>query len=221
MRTLILLSAMVLPWPLKRFVLNRFLGFQIARSAKIGLSWLGMRHLKMSAGSRIGHFNLFKNLDLVELGEYSEVCRFNKFTCISSRNADHYQHIAGRVTSFRMGKQSNLTMGHILDCNCPIKIGNFTTIAGYRSQFLTHSVDLAECRQDARPIEIGDFCFISTSSIILGGSVLPNRCVLAAGSVLREAFPDTGCLYAGVPAKLKKRLPKDTQYWQRKTGWIA
>src|SRR3712207_7972137 len=48
----------------------------------------------------------------------------------------------------------------------------YTTL--FRSQFLTHSIDLLENVQRSRPIKIGKFCFVGTNSVILGGSVLPR-----------------------------------------------
>ena len=49
------------------------------------------------------------------------------------------------------------TKYHHFDCTSNIHIGKFTTIAGYHSQFLTHSIDLYENRQDSNSILIGDY----------------------------------------------------------------
>ena len=145
----------------------------------------------------------------------------NLFTCVPSSNKRHYQHISDRVTEFSLGTHSNVTMRHIFDCNAPIRVGRFATIAGYRSQFLTHSVDIELCRQDAHGIVIGDYSFVGTGCILLGGATLPYRSVLAAGAVLTSGAEQSESLYAGVPAKFKKRLPTETKYWQRQQGWIA
>jgi acetyltransferase-like isoleucine patch superfamily enzyme len=221
MRTLILAVAAILPWPLKRLLLVKVLRFCIPSSAYIGLSWLDVKRLEMAPESRIGHFNVFKNLDLVQLGASSRIGRFNLFTCVPSSNAHHYSHIVGRETAFRLGRHSAITMRHLIDCNAPVTIGDFTTIAGYASQFLTHSIDLVSCRQDAKPIAIGSYCFIGTACVLLGGASLPDYSVLAACSCMRDAFENEQSLYAGVPAAFKKRLPEDTAYWVRSRGWVA
>ena len=57
----------------------------------------------------------------------------------------------------------------------------------------------------ARPIEIGDGCWIGARSVILGGVRIGAGCVVAAGSVVTRDVPDN-MLVAGVPACIKRRL---------------
>jgi acetyltransferase-like isoleucine patch superfamily enzyme len=111
-------------------------------------------------------------------------------------------------------------MRHIIDCNERVVIGRFSTIAGYRSQILTHSIDIYNCRQHAEPIKIGDFCFIGTGCILLGGAVLPSYCVLGAGSVLTSRFTSENALYAGTPAVHKKTFDDNVAYFTRSVGSV-
>jgi acetyltransferase-like isoleucine patch superfamily enzyme len=99
-------------------------------------------------------------------------------------------------------------------------VGRFTTIAGNHSQFLTHSIDIVAGRQNSEPIEIGDYCFVSTRCVILGGGRLPSQSVLAAGAVLTKAFDASFSLYGGVPARCIKELPKEARYFHRVTGFV-
>nr|WP_201723967.1 hypothetical protein [Rhodopirellula sp. SM50] len=85
---------------------------------------------------------------------------------------------------------------------------------------MTHSIDVVANRQDARPITIGDYCFIGTDSVVLGGAVLPPRSVLGAKSLLNNEYTDSQQLYAGVPAKRIKNLPDDAKYFTRETGFV-
>lgn len=213
--------SLLLPNVLKRPFLRLLLGFELHPTATIGLAWLGMKHLRMAEGARIGHLNVFKNLDAVVLKEHASIGRMNFFTCVPSSDARHYGHIENRSTEFQLGVHSHVTMRHLFDCNAPVLVGDFVTVAGYGSQFLTHSIDIELCRQDAHPIVIEDFSFVGTGCILLGGSKLPARSVLGAGAVLNKSFEEPESLYAGVPAIFKKRLPKETKYWQRQSGWIA
>ncbi len=220
MRSAFLLLTMLLPWPLKRMLLCRVLGFRIEKDARIGLSWLGMRHLEMGEGSRIGHLNVFKGVDRVVLGPFSAVGRLNLFTAVPTSNRRHFQHLSDRRTEFTLGRHARVTMRHLFDCNASITIGEFTTIAGYSSQYLTHSIDVVACRQDAHPVRIGSYCFVGTRCLFLGGSEIPDYSVVAAGSVVRTAFTEVESLYAGVPATFRKKMPPETKYWARTDGWI-
>ena len=57
----------------------------------------------------------------------------------------------------------------------------------------------------AKPIIIGNNCWIGTSAIILPGTILGNNCVVAAGSVVNGNFEDNS-LVGGNPAKFIKLI---------------
>ncbi len=170
--------------------------------------------------STIADLNVIKGLDRVRIGEFSYIGRFNTVTCIPKFVSRHYAHAASRSTELVIGKHSAITMRHVIDCNASVQIGDFTTIAGYGSQLLTHSIDLHECRQDAHPIKIGNYCFIGTRVVIIGGSELADRTVLGACSFLNKSFCDEGVLIAGVPAKVVKKISAEAKYFNRATGAV-
>jgi acetyltransferase-like isoleucine patch superfamily enzyme len=120
-----------------------------------------------------------------------------------------------------LGAHAAVTKSHHLDCTDRIDIGAFTTLAGYRSQLLTHSIDLAHNRQDAAPIVIGEYCFVGTAVVVLGGARLPARSVLGAKALLNHAHVEPGWLYAGVPARPVQALPEDAAYFRRTTGFVS
>ena len=63
---------------------------------------------------------------------------------------------------------------------------------------------------------VGNYCFVSTSCILLKNSELPSFSVLAAGSILNKKFKDTNVLYGGIPARNLKELPmEDVKYFTR------
>ena len=70
------------------------------------------------------------------------------------------------------------------------------------------------------PIRIGDYCFVGTNSVILGGSNLPDYSVLGAKSLLNKKCEVPYSLYAGVPALTIKDLDKNAKYFQRIDGFI-
>lgn len=55
-----------------------------------------------------------------------------------------------------------------------------------------------------RDVSIADGCWIGTNAILLGGVVLHEKTVVAAGAVVRSGVERGRCLLAGIPAVLKK-----------------
>lgn len=221
MRILINLVVMVLPWFFKKRILRTFYKYKINDTAYIGLSYVYPKYLEMGEGASIGHFNVAIHLNKMTLGRNSSIGRSNWITGFpTGTNSKHFAHQKNRKSELIIGDESAITKKHHIDCTNSITIGKFTTIAGYNSQFLTHSIDIYEGRQDSHPIEIGDYCFVSTSVIILGGSKLPCNSVLAAGTVLNKKYEDEYKLYAGVPAIPRKNITNDAKYFYRETGFI-
>ena len=119
-----------------------------------------------------------------------------------------------------MGSHAAITTRHYIDCTNSVTVGEFSTVAGARSQLLTHSIDLQESRQSSKPINIGKYCFIGTACIVLGGSSLPDYSVLGASSMMNKSFSEAYFLYAGNPAKAVKELSKDMAYFRRPSGFV-
>lgn len=211
---------LLFPWRLKRWLLQRCYGYVIDRSARIGLAWVYPKHLRLGKETRIDHFTVVIHLDTVELGEYSIIGRSNWITGHPGRSERHFAHQKDRRPQLILAEHSAITKRHYLDCTHEIKIGRFTTIAGHHSEFLTHSIDIPAGRQDSKPIEIGDYCFIGTHCIVLGGARLPSQSVLAAGAVLTKAFDTSFSLYGGVPARFVKQISKEAQYFHRTMGFV-
>ena len=55
-----------------------------------------------------------------------------------------------------------------------------------------------------RPIVIGDGVWIGCRVTILKGSVIPNGCVIGAGSLVNKELPSANALFVGNPVKLVK-----------------
>ena len=119
-----------------------------------------------------------------------------------------------------MGEHSAITHRHLIDCTNSVVIGKFTTFAGFQSQILTHSIDIENNCQSSAPVRVGDYCFVGTNSVFLGGSALPDYCVLGAKSLLNKGFTETHQLYGGVPAQPIKKLPPDWKYFTRSEGFV-
>jgi hypothetical protein len=220
MKRLLSLFCVVLPWPLRRAILRRFFGYQIADTSRIGLSWICPKKLILKDGARIGHLTMCKSIDLLQLGESASIGNLNWITGYPSDLPGHFEHQPERRPELILGRDSAITNRHLVDCTASVKIGSFATFAGFASQLLTHSINLQTNRQEAYPITIGDYCFVGTNCVLLGGSALPDYAVLGAKSLLNRAHTDRYFLYGGVPAKPIKALPESHLYFQRKSGFV-
>lgn len=175
----------------------------------------------MEDGSRIGALCTIIHLDEVVLKAHSRMGRGNWVTGFpSGTRTSHFAHQQDRVSRLVLGEHAAITKDHHIDCTNIIKIGAYTTIAGYRSQLLTHSIDLQVSRQHSEPINIGDYCLVGAEVVILGGARLPSYCVLGAKSLLNKVFDEEWCLYAGIPAAKKGVIPHDAKYFSRETGFV-
>jgi hypothetical protein len=221
---LILLKATItaLPWTCKRPLLQWIFGYKLDPGARIGLAWIYPRLLSMAEGSRIDSFTVAVNLDVLDLGEGSTIGRGNWITGFPTEMASpHFAHQPDRRAELKLGAHAAITKNHHIDCTNSITIGPFTTIAGYRTQLLSHSIDLYHNRQHSQPISIGAHCFVGTACVILGGSVLPDHSVLGALSLLNKAHNEPWGLYAGQPARLVKAIDHSAAYFRRTRGFVV
>jgi acetyltransferase-like isoleucine patch superfamily enzyme len=144
----------------------------------------------------------------------------NWITGFPSGKSRHFAHQPDRRPELILGAHAGISSRHLIDCTARVRIGAFATVAGFRSQFVTHSVDLEAGRQSSEPIEIGEYSFVGTDSVILGGSSLPHHSVLSAKSLLNKKWDTPFHLYGGVPAKPLKELPHEMEYFRRKEGFV-
>jgi acetyltransferase-like isoleucine patch superfamily enzyme len=212
---------LLLPWPLRRVILNSMFGYKIHRDSYIGFAWIFPKQLVMDAKSKIGHLTMCREIDLLQLGAHASIGRLNWITGFpSGSSSKHFAHQTERSSSLILGDHASITHRHMVDCTNTVSIGAFSTFAGFRSQILTHSIDLANCRQSSAPISVGKYCFVGTDCVLLGGSTLPENSVLGAKSLLNKQYSDTFWLYAGTPAKPVKPLGADLAYFSRTDGFV-
>lgn len=220
MRKIVCLLLLLLPWRLRRLALNAFFGYKIDSTAKIGISIVCPDRLEMGRNSWIGNLTVCKGLSFLKLEESASIGNLNWITGFPSGQGHSFGGDPDRRPELVVGEHAAITNRHWIDCTNAVYVGRFTTVAGCYSQILTHSIDLVKCRQASQPIQIGEYCFVGTGSILLGGSSLPDYSVLGAGSLLNREFEETYSLYGGVPAKVIKTLPADMGYFLRTTGFV-
>jgi acetyltransferase-like isoleucine patch superfamily enzyme len=220
MKTLLGFLSLLLPWDLRRAFLEKQFGYSIHPSSRIGFAWIFPKKLVMEEGSRIGHLTVCKNIDLLHLGAHAIVGQLNWITGFPSGPSRHFAHQPDRQPELIVERHAGISSRHLIDCTARVRIAAFATIGGFRSQLLTHSIDFTAGRQTAEPIEIGEYSFTGTNSVVLGGSVLPHHSVLGAQSLLNKKWEEPYRLYAGVPAKAVKELSTDLEYFRRTEGFV-
>jgi acetyltransferase-like isoleucine patch superfamily enzyme len=154
------------------------------------------------------------------MGEESRIGNLNWITGFPAANQAFFSEESNRRAELVIGDHAAVTNRHLIDCTNSVRIGRFSTLAGFRSQVLTHSIDLYRCRQASKPISIGEYCFVGTNTVLLSGCALPDYSVLGAGSVLNKTYFETHQLYAGNPARPVKTLDEEMPYFQRSTGFV-
>ncbi len=220
MKKLLALVLVLFPWRIRRWLLVALLRYQIHPTARIGLSWICPDRLEMGAGARIGSLTVCKGLALLSMGERSRLGNLNWITGFPLASTRFFGDEPDRRPELIIGEHGAVTNRHLIDCTNSVRIGRFTTFAGFRSQILTHSIDLYRSRQSSKPVSIGDYCFVGTGCVVLGGSRLPDYSVLGAGSVLNQSHAETHQLYAGTPARAVKALAHDMMYFHRPVGFV-
>lgn len=191
-----------------------FFGWDVHPTARIGHSYISCVQLRLGAGSRIGSGTLIKGLGSLCLEQEAVIGNLNWISAYPESNSIFF---AGqqRSASLLLGVGAAITSRHIIDCTTTVELGRFSIIAGFRSQVLTHSVNIDEGRQVAATVVIGDYCFVGTGVILLPGSSIPTRCVVGAGSVVKGKLERQSSLYGGVPAKYIQPVDSDAGFFTR------
>jgi serine acetyltransferase len=111
-----------------------------------------------------------------------------------------------------IGAKSFISAGAMIAANESIVIGDDVLIAANSliidADHEFRDPDVAIARQGMRlrgPIVIGDGSWIATGAVVLGGTELAPRSVVAANAVVKGVFPKR-CVLAGSPAKVVRYL---------------
>lgn len=218
-RLIISLFALAFPWSIRRFILRTFLGYQLGKNSRIGISFIFADHVILGEGAVIGNWNIISPLSLLQLGPFS--CITDRNRVVGNQLARDYRDENDRFSALILGEHSAITLGHFIDCTNTVEVGRFVTIAGVATQILTHSPDFRTAIQCSSPCCIGDYCFIGTRSLILSGASLPSYSILAAGSVLAKPQFTEYRLYGGIPAEIIGEIPEDNYYFRRQVGRLG
>lgn len=115
----------------------------------------------------------------------------------------------------------NITCGEnvYFNVNCvvldvmEVKIGNNVFCApAVQIYTATHPLDavLRRSKENAKPVTIGDDCWIGGGAVICPGVTIGNRCVIGAGAVVTKDIPDDS-LAVGNPARVIRKIDNKGQ----------
>jgi acetyltransferase-like isoleucine patch superfamily enzyme len=198
---------------LKNSLLRR-LGWAIGRGVHIGPSLVLMvDHVDLGGGAWIGAFNVVKGLEALVLGEHAEIGHWNWVT------ACRWFNEVGAVSVLRLGPHSSLTSRHYVDCSGGLRVGSHTVIAGVRSTLLTHGISWKSGAQTFNPVQIGDYCLISSDVRVAPGTVVGNRVVVGMGATIAGRLSEPGLYMQPRATLVKSEL--DGEYFRREQGRIV
>jgi acetyltransferase-like isoleucine patch superfamily enzyme len=204
----------VVPASLRRLIATRILGWDVHPSAYIGRSLIVVRHVTMGPDSGIGPFNVIRHLDELILERGASIATRNRIEA-HPLAAVVFAHMKNRRATLALGPFAKITDAHEIDCSDAVTLGKHATIAGFRTQVLTHSLDLVRDRQTTGPVELGDRCAVMSGCILLSGTRVPARSIVSAGSVVTTKLTKELTFYRGNPAVEIRTLPETLKYFHR------
>ncbi|MDD7811219.1 hypothetical protein [Mycolicibacter sinensis] len=192
----------------------RLLGNDIGRDVVLAPTLvLNCGPFALADGVVLGTLNIFKSLSSVEVGRKGFIGNFNQFTA-----AADYQRYSPLVGKLLIGEFGVITNRHYVDCSGQVILEPAAAVGGLKSIIQSHELDLVENKTEPGRVIVGSMAVTSTGCILLKDSALPERSVLAAGSVLLKAKKGEtmpiAALYGGVPARLIRQIEKSA-VWDR------
>jgi acetyltransferase-like isoleucine patch superfamily enzyme len=192
----------------------RSLGNHIGHDVVLGPNLvLNCGRFSIADGAAIKDFNIFRRLSSIELGPESNIGNFNQFTA-----APDYQRYSPLVGKLMIGESGIVTNRHYVDCSGQVILRPFSAIAGVRSIIQSHELDYADNKTEPGRVVLGRNAVTHTGCILLKDSYLPERSLLAAGSVLTRAKKGdnmpASSLYGGAPARCIQGI-KELEWWHR------
>lgn len=204
----------------RRFLYRRLCGYLIASDVEFGVAYVQVAAAEFGPCSKIGSFTIVRNLEQLILGPSARIGTFNWiFGMLPSER--YFADEPNRLSALVLEEEASLTSRHIVDATNKVTIGAYATVAGFRSQLLTHGIDVKTNIQSSAPISIGSYAMIGTGAILLKGAQVPSRSVVAAGSVFRETSAADPGLWSGVPAIKVRELDETGAYFTRTEGRVG
>jgi acetyltransferase-like isoleucine patch superfamily enzyme len=215
----VLLILLIFPSYILRWLLP-LIGIQFGRNSKIGFSIVVAGSIKILDHCQIGHFN-FIHIESLSMMRSSYIRHFNLIrgpfklilneksaigkNCIISRGANGITYGASKL---ELGVLSKITANHFLDLTRSVIIGDYSTLAGIRSQLWTHGYVHAPNGADRFRVDgelkIGNNVYIGSGVIINPGVEIVDGVSLGGNSCVSKSLLQKG-MYVSQPLRYIER----------------
>lgn len=143
----------------------------------------------MNLGSKIGRFNIFNGPYKIVLGEKAKIGKNNKI----SRGQ---KGISYGQSNLKLGELAIVTANHYIDMTRSVTFGDYSILAGIRSQIWTHGyvhepMGSGRFRVDGEVL-IGKNVYLGSSVIINPGVSINNAINVGSGSVVSKSLEQSG-----------------------------
>lgn len=190
----------------------RILGHKIGNKVKIGFSLIKCNLMIIEDNVKIGHLNLLFNESL-ELSQFSSIGYLNilkgPFRLILMKNGaiGNKNYITRGSTGvsygsshLKLGELTKITTGHHIDLTKSVTFGDFSILAGIRSQMWTHGYYHAESGKERIRIDgeifVGNNVYVGSGCIFNPGVTVNNAIHIGGGSVISKDLIEKG-MYVG------------------------
>lgn len=188
--------------------LLRLNGHKIGENVKIGFCYLDIQEISLSDNVIISDFNMFKNIEKLEIKESSTIGRFNLFTC-----SNYYKNkISKNPGIIRIGNNTAITMRHYFDVQEKIEIGDFSLVAGIKTIFFTHQKGISMLNE-AKPITIGSHVYMGAACRVMPGCIIEDNIIVGGGNILSGHMSESFSLYTTQRVSKVKSLPENSPFF--------
>jgi len=201
-----------LPMSLKRVIARRVYKWDIHPTAYIGPSVMTVRHVSMGPGASIGGRNVITNVNELNMAKDASIGSGNMIKGWWDHPTDK---LPDRNPSIYMAEHAQIASYHYIDLVDSLTLGRHAVIAGFRSTILTHTIDILRDKFGAGSVELGDYAAAMSGCMLLAGTRIPSRSIVAAGSVVSTKFTQELTFYRGNPAEAVRSLPERIGYFNR------
>ncbi len=213
LRSALVTVVAALPASERKNSLLRWLGWAIGDRVHIGPNLVfRVDRVDIGDGAYVGSFNVIRDLAVLTLGEYAEIIHWNWLT--ASRRLGE----AGAACVLYLGPHSNITSRHYVDCSGGVRVGTHTAIGGVRSTLISHGINWKSSAHTFSPIEIGDYCLISSNVHVSPGTIVGSKIVVGMGATIGGRLSDPGLYMQSRATLVKSDL--GGEYFRREVGHI-